>query len=102
MNPDLEAQLDAVMYRGCLGAVIALLTCSAYSQEWTRFRGPNGSGIGQAKTLPTKLTESDLAWKANLAGSGHSSPVLWGDRVFVTCTGDKAGGISVVCLDAND
>jgi outer membrane protein assembly factor BamB len=82
--------------------LLGLFGFAASGQEWTRFRGPNGSGIGQAKTLPSKLTESDLAWKATLRGSGHSSPVLWGQRVFVTCTGDKAGGISVVCLNAND
>jgi outer membrane protein assembly factor BamB len=52
--------------------------------------------------LPAKLTEADVGWKASLPGSGHSSPVLWGERVFLTYTGDKAGGISVVCLNAND
>ncbi len=81
---------------------LCLFVASASAQEWTRFRGPNGSGIGQAKALPSKLTDADLAWKTALPGSGHSSPVLWGEKLFVTCTGDKAGGISAVCLDAND
>ena len=83
---------------------LALLcqTSAAFAQEWTRFRGPNGTGISHAKTIPTKLTDAELNWKVELPGVGHSSPVLWGERVFVTTTGDKAGGFRVVCVDARD
>jgi outer membrane protein assembly factor BamB len=73
--------------------------CPAEAQEWTRFRGPNGSGVSHARTIPTHLTDGDINWKVPLAGTGHSSPVLWGDRIFITSTGDKAGGLSVLCLD---
>ena len=72
------------------------------AQEWTRFRGPNGSGISNAKTVPSKIGDADVNWKSELPGSGHSSPVLWGERIFVTCSGDKSGGISVLCLSAKD
>jgi outer membrane protein assembly factor BamB len=84
-------------------SIAVALTACAYrcdAQEWTRFRGPNGAGISHAKTIPTQVTESNINWKVALPGSGHSSPVLWGERVFLTSTGDKAGGISVHCLDA--
>ena len=83
----------------------ALLIVCAFTitaQDWTRFRGPNGTGISQAKGLPTKISDGDLNWKVELPGSGHSSPVLWGERIFLTSTGDKSGGISVVCLSAKD
>ena len=72
------------------------------AQEWTRFRGPNGTGISPAKTIPTKITDADINWKIELPGSGHSSPVLWGERLFLTATGDKAGGISVLCFNGED
>ena len=83
---------------------LALLcqTSAAFAQEWTRFRGPNGTGISHAKTIPTKLTDAELNWKVELPGVGHSSPVLWGERVFVTTTGDKAGGFRAACVDARD
>jgi len=81
-------------------AGFSLLPGSGPAQEWTRFRGPNGSGISEVKTIPTKISDADLNWKSELPGSGFSSPVLWGEKLFVTCTGDKAGGISVLCLDA--
>jgi outer membrane protein assembly factor BamB len=79
-----------------------MLGLAATAQEWTRFRGPNGTGISHAKTIPTKISDADLNWKVELPGSGHSSPVLWGDRIFLTTTGDKAGGISVLCFSAKD
>ncbi len=65
-----------------------LLVATANAQEWTRFRGPNGSGQGTAN-LPAQLTEKDIAWTCMLPGTGHSSPVVWGDHVFVTCTPDS-------------
>ena len=79
---------------------VCLLCC--WGQEWTRFRGPNGTGISHAKTIPTKITDKDINWKIELPGSGHSSPVLWGEKIFLTTTGDKSGGISVLCLAVKD
>lgn len=72
------------------------------AQEWTRFRGPNGSGIGQAQGLPDAWTEQDFRWKTKLPGSGHSSPVLWGDKLFITSGDEKTGGRTVLCLSADD
>jgi len=79
---------------------VCALCCSA--QEWTRFRGPNGTGISHAKSIPTKITDADIKWKIELPGTGHSSPVLWGERIFLTSTGDKAGGLSVLCISAKN
>src|SRR4051794_31456941 len=65
-------------------ALFAATSHSAPAQEWTRFRGPNGSGVSTATTVPVRWTEKDHNWKAALPGVGHSSPVLWGERLFVT------------------
>ncbi|HMF18715.1 MAG TPA: PQQ-binding-like beta-propeller repeat protein [Gemmataceae bacterium] len=80
-----------------------LLSCTAASsaQEWTRFRGPNGSGISSAN-LPVRWTEKDFNWKVKLPGRGHSAPVLWGQRIFVTSGDDKTGLRILLCLDARD
>ncbi|MBU6400784.1 MAG: PQQ-binding-like beta-propeller repeat protein [Verrucomicrobia bacterium] len=83
-----------------VGLVVATSTVAA--QEWTRFRGPNGSGISHARTIPGKITDADINWKIELPGIGHSSPVLWADRIFLTTTGDKAGGFSALCLSTRD
>jgi outer membrane protein assembly factor BamB len=74
----------------------------AAAQEWTRFRGPNGSGVSEATTVPTSWDEQDIRWQVDLAGVGHSSPVLWGRRLFVTSGDEKTGTRRATCLDADD
>lgn len=72
----------------------------AAGQEWTRFRGPNGSGVGQADGLPARWEPSEFAWKAELPGEGYGSPVAWGTNVFVLAADDAGKQRSIVCLDA--
>ena len=70
--------------------------------EWTRFRGPNGSGLGKAPNLPAEFSASDFNWRIELPGAGHSSPVVWGNRVFVTANPHGTTQRIVVCIDAQD
>ncbi len=81
-------------------AVLSVLQSEA--QDWTRFRGPNGSGVSEAKTIPVKWTGKDFNWKVKLPGTGHSSPVVWGDRIFVTTTDLDNAGNSLRCHSAKD
>ncbi|MCX6902077.1 MAG: hypothetical protein NTW03_01085, partial [Verrucomicrobia bacterium] len=53
--------------------------------EWSRFRGPNGTGLSPADTVPVSWTDQDYNWKIKLPGPGHASPVLQGRRIFLTC-----------------
>jgi outer membrane protein assembly factor BamB len=82
--------------------VLALAAATSTAQEWTRFRGPNGTGIGHAPDLTAKISEANIHWKLALPGEGHSSPVLWGDRLFLICSSGDAGGISVLCINAKE
>lgn len=84
-------------------ALLMLLLCGvANGQEWTRFRGPNGSGVNEKITLPSTWQEKDFRWKTTLPGGGHSSPVLWGDRIFVTCADDDSATRMVLGISAVD
>lgn len=67
-------------------ASCCLFACQA-SADWLRFRGPNGSGIASdSDSTPVKWgPEENIKWKASLPGAGVSSPIVVGDRVFVTC-----------------
>jgi len=73
---------------------------TAGAQEWARFRGPNGQGIGSATPVPAQWTEDDYNWKAALPGMGHSSPVVWGERVFITSADQGAGVLYVLAFSA--
>jgi len=91
------------MKAGRIAVLLFLLaSIAAQAQEWTRFRGPNGSGISDAKTIPTQWSASDLNWKVALPGVGHSSPVLWGEKVFVTSCDDQTGKFYLLCLNTGD
>jgi outer membrane protein assembly factor BamB len=70
--------------------------------EWTRFRGPNGSGISGAQSIPVKWTAKEYNWTIELPGDGSSSPVVWKEKLFVTCNDRKKSIRSVVCVNAND
>src|SRR4026207_2197547 len=77
--------------------VIALPLTVAASDEWSQFRGPNGSGVSETKGLPTEFGPAkNVVWKTELP-AGHSSPVLTSDRIFVTAhTKEK---LFVISLD---
>ena len=57
---------------------------SSFGENWGRFRGPNGQGHSVEKNLPVSWSESEYLWVVKLAGKGFSSPVVWGDKVFIT------------------
>ena len=77
--------------------------------DWPRFRGPTGMGIAASTGLPeTWGPEENIQWKSKLPGPGDSSPIVWGQRIFLTCyTGylvpDEEGSLDqlqrhVVCV----
>jgi outer membrane protein assembly factor BamB len=65
--------------------LLALFLPTARAEDWTQWRGPSGNGISNSKELPDHWSAGEhIAWKAALAGLGASSPIVWGDSVFVT------------------
>ena len=82
--------------------VLACVFTAADAQEWTRFRGPNGSGVSNTQTVPVKWTDSDYNWSIKLQGRGHSSPVIWGERLFVTSCHEESETRHLHCIDTLD
>jgi outer membrane protein assembly factor BamB len=88
--------------------VVAVLALSfafegpASADNWPRFRGANGQGISEAKTIPVKWSPQEYNWKIELPGGGHSSPVVWDDKVFVTCADEQARKGILLCIRASD
>ena len=68
------------------------------ANEWSRFRGPNGSGVAPTTEIPAKWTEADYNWRVELPGEGHSSPVIWDDRVFLLSADPETATRYVLCL----
>jgi outer membrane protein assembly factor BamB len=96
-------------------AALATLTqASAGAEEWRQFRGPGGQAVSRQQGLPvTWGADQNIAWKIPLPGPGGSSPIVFGDRIYVTCysgyavPGSPAGELSalqrhVLCLQRAD
>lgn len=76
------------------------LTC-LNAAEWTRFRGPNGTGVGHTDSIPLDFTAADFNFKTELpGGSGCSSPVVWNDKAFVLSANADDATRYVVCINA--
>ena len=65
--------------------VVSLVGFTANAENWPRFRGPNGSGVS-ASAVPTEFgKDSNMKWSVALPGRGVSSPIVIGEKVFITC-----------------
>ena len=80
-----------------LSPVFLTLALVAADSNWPGWRGPLSNGVSEEKNLPTEWTpESHIQWKTELPGRGNSSPVVWGDRIFLTAEmeGETVAGIT--------
>ena len=92
--------------------VLGVFSRDAEAGDWPRFRGPNGSAVVDAPIATEWSDAKNLAWKAEMPGPGSSSPIVVGDRVFVTCysgygDGKGTGGAEslvrhLICLSLHD
>src|SRR5262245_29522226 len=83
----------AMTSRRLVLSVLCLVPASlAFGADWPQFRGTAVSGLSAETDLPSQWsTDKNVAWKAKVAGAAWSSPVVWGDKVFLT-TAVSAGG----------
>jgi outer membrane protein assembly factor BamB len=74
------------MRRISLCVILTLsLTTAISAENWPNWRGPTSTGVSPETGLPVKWSDTEgIAWKAPIRGLGISSPIVWGDRVFVT------------------
>jgi len=79
-------------------AMVLILTCVvgsiSHASDWPQFRGPTAQGVSTQKGLPTSWSESkNIVWKVDLPGSGTSSPIVFGERIYLTAySGYLEGG----------
>ncbi|MBT4865886.1 MAG: PQQ-binding-like beta-propeller repeat protein, partial [Planctomycetaceae bacterium] len=85
------------------GIVLLAFTLSAQAEKnWPGWRGPYSNGHAKEAGLPTKWTNDSVTWKAELKGKGQSSPVIWGERIFLTSELQNGRQRLVMCLDRNN
>jgi outer membrane protein assembly factor BamB len=71
-------------------------------ENWTGFRGPTDQGHSNAVGLPIQWSETqNVVWKTAIEGKAWSSPVIWGDRIWVTTAPDSGVQLTAQCIDKN-
>ena len=70
------------------------------AENWPGWRGPSGDGVSAGKGIPTKWSSTEnIAWKIPVPGEGHSSPIVWGDKVFLTSSLTEKNKRILLCID---
>lgn len=76
-----------------LPLLLALIPLAAHAEDWPQFRGPTGQGHSSERGLPLEWSESrNISWKTPVPGTGWSSPVVAGGRVWLTTAVEKRAG----------
>lgn len=92
-------------------ASLCLATAMVNGEDWPEFRGPSGQGHSSATNVPTSWSPTkNVVWKTAIAGTGWSSPVVVGDKIYVTTAMPAKGeevpdsdrSLRVICLNAPD
>ena len=83
-----------------LWIAIGLACSNALAEDWPQWRGPRLDGSSLETSLPTQWSVSKgVAWKTAIPGKGHSSPIVIGDRLFLTSCLEESGERLILCLD---
>jgi outer membrane protein assembly factor BamB len=72
---------------------------NSQAQNWTHFRGSSSSGLAETENIPIKWDDSSVKWKKEIHDRGHSSPVVFGDQIWVTTAKADGKELYSVCVD---
>lgn len=75
----------------------------AFADNWPAWRGPRGDGVSAERDLPLTWTKKEnIRWKVSLPGPGNSTPIVWGDRVFITQALDGGSRRALIAFRRSD
>jgi hypothetical protein len=79
--------------------LVLLVTTMSRAEDWPGWRGPRGDGSSSEINVPIRWSKTEnVAWKAAIPGIGHSSPIIHGDRIFLTTCLQKEEERVLLCL----
>jgi outer membrane protein assembly factor BamB len=82
------------------GVALLLVAPAAQAEEWPCWRGPRRDGTSLETNVPLRWSQTEnVAWKVPIPGIGHSSPIVWGDHLFVTTCLENEQQRLLLCLD---
>ncbi len=73
------------------------------ARYWPRWRGPSGQGFASGTSYPDKWSATEnVLWKVSVPGEGNSSPIVWGDRIFLTTAREGGRRLSLLAFRRSD
>lgn len=82
--------------------IFLLLISLIFPQDWPQFRGPTGQGVSDERNLPVTWSETkNVRWKVAIPGRGWSSPVIQGDRIWLTTATEEGRSLRAIAVDVN-
>ncbi|MBI5757419.1 MAG: PQQ-binding-like beta-propeller repeat protein [Planctomycetales bacterium] len=82
-----------------MGCTVWCASALAAEGDWPKWRGPSGDGHSTEKTAPVRWDDTSIIWRTELPGDGQSSPVIWGDRIYLTTALESGRQRVVLCVD---
>jgi outer membrane protein assembly factor BamB len=77
-----------------------ILESNAIAENWPQFRGPDNQGVSVEKSAPLSWSPTEnIQWKVEIPGEGWSSPIVWGNHIFVTTATNNGVSCRVLCID---
>lgn len=80
--------------------LVTLAADSVRAENWSRFRGDDGTGVSSQKGLPAQWSDGNYAWNVELPGEGHAAPIIWGKTLFTTSATDQGTTRLLISLNA--
>lgn len=82
--------------------LISVVSTVSAADNWPQFRGPQANGHADSASLPTTWSETEnIKWKTPIHDRGWSSPVIWGDQIWITTAREDGKEMFAVCIDKN-
>ncbi len=83
--------------------ILLVLSAPAFAADWPAWRGPTGQGVCEEKNIPVTWSDKEhVKWKVPLANQGNSTPVIWGDKIFLTQANKRGLQRSLLCFARAD
>jgi outer membrane protein assembly factor BamB len=104
-----KSEVRTLLSSALLLVIIAFASSAKTPGNWPQWRGPDGQGVSAETGLPSEWSGTkNIKWKTPIAGRGHSSPIVWGTRIFLTTALDgdaipgRTPGVTHKLLDGTD
>ncbi len=86
-----------------MAGILMALAAPAQEEEWPGWRGPRGDGTSRESGFPLRWSAGEgILWKVAVPGRGYSSPIVWGDRIFLTTCIEERQERRLICIDRRD